>query len=147
MREPFPFNPGYYSHKFKAAGLRYEIAVGLKSGDIVWGYGGLPCGIYNDLRLAREAFVFELVEGEKAFGDKGYGDSRYFILPRDIEGNGHKYVMSRHETVNKRIRHFEVLKQVFRHPIEKHEVCFFAVLNITQLILKYEEPLYSLFDD
>ncbi|EFX70022.1 hypothetical protein DAPPUDRAFT_113096 [Daphnia pulex] len=44
IMEPSPFNPKWYSHKFHGPGLRYELAICIQTGDIVWAYGGLPCG-------------------------------------------------------------------------------------------------------
>ena len=50
---------------------------------------------------------------------------------------------SRHETVNKRMKQFNVLKNCFRHDIEKHGYCFDAIAVITQLaIAKGGEPLF-----
>ncbi len=39
-KEDFPENRRWYSHKFNGPGLRYEIALSIKTGDIVWAYGG-----------------------------------------------------------------------------------------------------------
>ena len=57
IREPSPFNPMWYSHKFNGAGLRYEVAVGLCDEGIVWVNGPFPCGSWPDLRIAREGLV------------------------------------------------------------------------------------------
>lgn len=90
--EPKPFNPDYFSHKFKSAGLRYEFALNIRTGSIVWVHGGHPCGLFSDLRLAREAFVLLMNDGERALADKGYKDSAYFILPNAINTKQHKLV-------------------------------------------------------
>jgi hypothetical protein len=82
--------------------------------------------------------------GERTLADKGYNDSSQFILPNETNPHGHKIIMSRHETVNKRIRQFKVLYHTFRHSLEKHPTCFDAVVNITQLIIEFEEPLFAL---
>ena len=34
--------------------LRYEIALEIKTGHIVWAYGGFPPGEYPDLKIARK---------------------------------------------------------------------------------------------
>lgn len=75
--------------------------------------------------------------------DKGYNDGTYFLLPNETNKHAHKLIMSRHETVNKRIRHFKILKDVYRHPIKKHPTVFHAVVNLTQLIITHGEPLFS----
>ena len=40
-----------YSYKFKKPGLRYEVALCLKTGDIVWINGPYEPGIWNDLQI------------------------------------------------------------------------------------------------
>ncbi len=141
--EPEPFNPGYYSHKFRAAGLRYEIALCIRTGHIVWAHGGYPCGLYTDLVLAREAFILNLKKDEKAMADKVYKDPLSFILPTPQNKGLHGVIMARHEHVNGRIKQFEILNQRFRNQLEKHPIVFHAVVNVTQLMLENGHPLFS----
>ena len=42
--EPTPFDFTWYSHKFRGAGVCYEIAVAIKTGDIVVFNGHFECG-------------------------------------------------------------------------------------------------------
>ena len=79
--EPSPFSAKWYSHKFHGPGLRYELGICIRTGDIVWAYGGLPCGEWSDLRLTRDAFVLGLRPGEKAIADRVYRDPNYFDIP------------------------------------------------------------------
>lgn len=58
--EPFPFDKLWFSHKFHGPGLRYEVGLNIRTGHIVWAFGGYPCGEYSDLTLSREAFVFSM---------------------------------------------------------------------------------------
>lgn len=41
--ERHPFWSGWFSHKFKGPGVRYEVAVCIKTGDVVWINGPFPC--------------------------------------------------------------------------------------------------------
>lgn len=143
IREPRPFDESYFSHKIKSSGLRYEVALSLCSGDIVWVYGSYPCGSYSDLRLARQAYVYQVYDGERTIADRGYPDPVFFILPNKVNRAQHRVVLARHETVNKRLRQFQILSITFRHSLLKHNFVFLAVANITQLILKHEQPLFS----
>ena len=77
--EPSPFNPKWYSHNFHGPGLRYEIGICIRTGHVVWAYGGLPCGEWPDLRLARSHFILKLQAGEKAIADRGYNDQNFLI--------------------------------------------------------------------
>lgn len=145
IEEPKPFNAKWFSHKFRHAGLRYEIGLSLRKGHIVWAYGGYPCGDWPDLKLAREAFVDFLDRGERSMADKGYKDEKYFLLPTVRNSKRHKFIMSRHETVNKRLKQFRVLSETYRHKLSAHKYCFHAVVNLTQLSIVYEEPLFSVY--
>lgn len=141
--EPTPFSPRWFSHKFRGAGLRYEIALCIRTGNIVWKYGGYPCGQYPDLTLARRAYVHRVQPGELTMADKGYTDKKFFLLPTDQNGRLHKKIMSRHETVNKRLKQFNILKNVYRNSLEKHPSVFHAVVNLTQLLIENGQPLFS----
>lgn len=143
INEPAPFSPKWFSHKFNASGLRYEIGLCVWTGHIVWASGGYPCGDWPDLNIAKRFFVHFMDQGEKALADRGYKDPNYFILPKQQYNSRHQRIMSRHETVNKRLKQFNVLCAPFRHDLTKHRICFYSVVNITQLIIKYEQPLFS----
>lgn len=142
--EPSNFNKKWYSHKFKGPGIRYELGLCIRTGSIVWKNGGYPCGEYPDLKLAREAYVLSVNQGEKTMADKGYNDSNFFILPNEVNSRMHKRIMSRHETLNKRIRQFNILSHTYRHDIKKHPMIFHAVVNITQIKIENGEPLFAL---
>lgn len=140
--EPKPFSRLWYSHKFKP-GLRYEIGLNIRAGHIVWSFGGYPCGEFPDLKLSKELYVPSVKKGEKTLADQGYKDSNFFILPNIRNKLAHSRIMGRHETVNKRIRHFLILKKTFRHDRAKHPMVFHAVVNITQIVLENGEPLFE----
>lgn len=147
IEEPKPFDRKWFSHKFKAAALRYEIGLNIRTGHIIWKFGGYPAGSYPDLKLARELYIPSLPPGEKTIADRGYNDTNFFVTPRNEDDYALKIILSRHETVNKRIRQYRVLKNVFRHSLDKHVLCFDAVVNITQLIIKFEQPLFDVLQD
>jgi len=106
IREPTEFSPKWWSHKINGPGLRYEIGLNMQTGDIVWVYGGLPCGQYSDLRLARECYVRAVGEGELTLADDTYKDRRFFIYPSAFPDTvaSQKAFMTRHETVNRRLK-------------------------------------------
>jgi hypothetical protein len=51
INQPTPFWKGWYSHKFKSAGVHYEVAISIQSGDILWIHAQLPCGKFLDLTI------------------------------------------------------------------------------------------------
>ncbi len=141
--EPTPFSPKWFSHKFRGAGVRYEIALNIRTEDIVWTNGGYPCGEFPDLKVAREAYVLSVNPGELTVADRGYNDALFFIQKTARNYEDHGIIMARHETVNKRVKQFKILKYTYRHSLEKHPLVFSAVVNVTQLMLKNGFPLFK----
>lgn len=99
----------------------------------MWVNGGVPCGEYSDLTLGRESFIHCMHDGEFAIADDVYKDQQYFIYPSAYPqvSAWQKNIMSRHETMNKRMKDWACLKKVFRHRVELHPLCFYAVANIS----------------
>ena len=96
----------WYSHKFKKPGVRYEVGVAIKSGDIVWINRPYPCGEYPDLKIFQLALKFELDEDERVEADAGYrGEPKVKAAGPHYTNKCYKKmkkkVASRHKTVNK----------------------------------------------
>jgi len=140
----------WYSHKFKKPGVRYEVGVAIKTGDICWLKGPLPCGEFPDITIFRMALKHDLDENERVEADLGYRGEN----PNSVKTPGPLYtdekyvamksaVASRHETVNKRLKQYGCLTQRFRHGVAQHAACFRAVAVLTQLAIQYGKPLYA----
>ena len=56
-------------------------------------------------------------------------------------------VRARHETINRRFKEWRVLKEVFRHALEKHGVVFMSVANIVQLSLEHQPTWQVEYND
>ena len=153
-------NPNLYSHKFKSAGLRYEVGVHMKLSKIVWINGGVPCGANSDLGIANSALVPILQRAnEKAIADGTYRNDVFLTKLKRESPTGHvrqfnkliSQVLARHETLNRRLKNFSVLSSTFRHGdtlqrrIELHNQCFIAVANLTQLNMCTEPIMVSRF--
>lgn len=146
--EPTPFSPGWYSHKFKGPGLRYEVALGISTGDIVHINGPFPCGNNPDITIFRKKLKQMLRNGEMVEADKGYrGEYDHVRTPVDYETEDERKskstLLARQETVNRRFKQFGALKQVFRHNIMVHRVVFESVVVITQLNINNGEKLFQ----
>ena len=137
----------FYSHKFKRAGYRYEVALCIQTGEIVWINGPFPCGAFSDLTIFRKALKQKLLQAkEKAIADLGYrGEPNTIILPNPMDSKMIQQMKSevraRHEHVNKRFKNFGILKQCFRHDLEKHEAVFTACAVLSQISISCGEPL------
>ena len=55
-------------------------------------------------------------------------------------------IMARQESVNKRMKQFGCLSQIFRHDLAKHGDVVRAVAVITQLSMVNEKPLFEVVD-
>ena len=140
-----PFWKGWYSHKFKGPGLRYEVRPNIMTGQIVWIHGPFPCGEWPDLNIFRVGLKQMLTGGEKVIADLGYqGEPDHVVTPTgDISGMANR-VRGRHEHVNKRFKQWNILHRVFRHQVERHQPAFFAIAVITEVALENGEPLYAI---
>ena len=77
----------FHSHKYKfGSALRYEVAVCIRTGELVWINGPYEPGIWSDLSIFRNALLSELEDGERCEADDGYrGESpKYVKCPASI---------------------------------------------------------------
>lgn len=136
IREPQTFDPKWYSHKFHGPGVRYEIGISINTADIVWLSGPYPCGSYPDISIFNQGMVKGLFQNERVVADNGYKSKRclrssQLRTHRDIQK--HKRIRARHESMNGRLKKFNILNVPFRHSLSKHNMVFFAIANIVQL--------------
>ena len=135
----------FVCHKFKKKpGLRYEVAVCLRTSDIVWINGPHYPGTHNDIAIFQSALIHLLDDGERLEADRGYiGEHPTYIkMPTGIDQNENRQWLdqrhrNRHETVNKRFKVFNCMNSKFRHSMEKHGDCFNCVATLTQLSMDY----------
>jgi hypothetical protein len=148
IQEPRPFDRKWFSHKFKAAGVCYEVGLCIQTGWIVWVNGPYPCGRYPDLRIARDVVVHKLRRGEKILADGGYRDGGiYMETPtglNNLDQKMKKIARSRHETVNSRFKIFGILRKLYRHNLQKHACVFHSIAVITQIAIQSDEPLFQI---
>ena len=137
IQEPSTFDKMWFSHKFKGPGLRYEVAVCIQTGDIVWINGPYKCGRWPDITIFRHRLKALLLPREQVEADKGYrGDEnvRHRKMARSYaELQAKKVARARHETINVRLKKWGILSQVFRHDWNKHFHVFMAVAVLTQI--------------
>ena len=147
IQEPSPFDPKWYSHKFRGPGLRYEIGVCIKTGWIVWVNGPFPAGAWPDREIARSGINRQLENNECYVGDGGYYDGgQWAETPtghNNAEQKMYALARARHETVNSRFKCFGCLSNIYRHPLYRHGTMFHAIANITQLTIMVEQPLFQ----
>jgi len=131
----------WYSHKFKGAGLRYEIAVAIYSDHIVWVNGPFPCGDYSDLKIYKEKGLAEklIAAGERCVADGTY---RHYTVSQKGRGrpswrHQKNRFRARHETVNNRIKIFDCFKHQWRHSHELHGYTVQTAVFLTQISFQF----------
>ena len=100
-------------------------------------------------KIFRDSLIHYLEKDERVEADRGYLglDPEFAKTPagpmrvaekKDLQNT----VRACHETVNKRLKQFEILHQVYRHDVLDHCFVFRAVAVITQLSFDVNEPLF-----
>ena len=145
---PYPHSKKWWSHKFKSSGFRYEVAVCIQTGDIVWINGPFPCGRWPDINIFRRNLIHMLLPGKMVEADEGCRGERRRVRTTKHYASWADYyakkaARARHETCNKRLKQWKILKQVHRHDRDKHASVFAAVAVCTQISLENGEPLYE----
>ncbi|KAL9183038.1 hypothetical protein ACHAXT_004825 [Thalassiosira profunda] len=142
------FDTGWYSHKFNGPGVRYEVGLNIRTGDICWINGPFKAGTCTDPKIFEEGLNLELAEGELVHADKAYRHLRRCSTPYDqafrYERQQSSVVRARHETVNKRLKDFKALSTAFRHPLSKHGDVFRAAGVCVQLSIGRGSPLFHI---
>ena len=139
----------WISHKFKKPAVRYEIGISIQSGDIVWVNGPWRAGRYPDITIFRLGGLKDLLFecGERAEADKGYcGEPSVIDLPNEGPFEmllAKKKARMRHETCNKRFKNWACLNTSFRHGVDLHSDCMYAVAVLTQLTIEDTKPLFD----
>lgn len=137
----------YWSGKKNKHTLKYELVCSFIHPQIVWCNGPFK-GSVHDLTIARSDLIHLLNEGEALLADKAYLGEECFITPHrpartetekqfDAIVNKHR---QRIERINKRIKHFRSVKEIWRHDISLHHFVFIVVTHITNINL-IEKPL------
>lgn len=119
--------------------------------DMSWGYQlvvvtlfgrrrGFPFGEQPDIKIANDLYL-HYAANEITLADKGYRHVPQFKQPTN---SFEKRVLSRHETLNHRIKRFKALGERWRYSLRKHPKVFHAVVNIVQISIDNGENMFSM---
>jgi len=138
------------SHKYVGkSALRYDLGVDILAGNLVWIQGPYSAGKYTDITIFNKVLRNFLEPGERVEADKGYRGHPDKIkcqgnvanLAENWEMQGR--VRARHEMLNRRLKNWGILSQVFRYHIMMHGDVFWACAVVTQLTVENGEPLFK----
>ena len=157
IEEPHPFDTvwskRWFSPKFKGPGLRYEIAISILEGDIVWVNGPFPPGLYNDVQIFEEQGLQSMLEKNERVECDGiyigcdpvYCKSNYGITHAQAGKEIRNRVRARHETGNRRLKIFNYIRdRRSRHGILKHGTMFKACARIVQISIEEGDKLFEI---
>ena len=144
------WNPKWYSHKFEGPGVRYETAINIQTGDIVWTYGPFPAGKWADTRIFNHKLRHNLEDDEMV-----EADSTYMGMPYDVR-MPHNYVnvadqiaksqaLARHETIHRRFKQFGCLGSRFRHDLKLHKLMHQCCVSLVQLSISRREMIFYVY--
>ncbi|KAI2493259.1 hypothetical protein MHU86_21296 [Fragilaria crotonensis] len=144
IEEPTPFDSQWFSHKFRGPGLRYEMAICIQTGDIVWVNGPYKCGKWPDVKIFKSRLMHLLGDDEMVEADRGYrGHNVKARTPDDcvsrVDRLAKTRARARHETVNRRLKQWGSMQHRWRHVRHKHKIAFAAVAVCTQLAFETGE--------
>ena len=88
-----------------------------------------------------------MADGEMYIADRGYQDGYQRAQTPTGESNPFEWtagtIRARHETVNRKFKQWKCLSSTFRHAPHKHGLVMGAIVNITQLVIEEESPLFG----
>ena len=107
-------------------------------------------GIWNDIKVFRDALLLNLAPNERVEADDGYiGEHPQHIkcpagFCNEVDNKAmQSRVRSRQETINKRFKDFAAMNTAWRHAIMDHGDAFRAIAVVLQLAINQGEKLFE----
>ena len=138
----------YYSVKKARHTVKYEVVISMgPTARIIW-FNGAFGGSVHDLTIARRDLLPIMHHSECILADKAYIGENQFVCPFKPPKNEEEKrfnaklhdARSNIERMNKRLKNFNILTQVWRHQLVLHELVFEVICNLVNLML-VDEPL------
>ncbi|OEU05889.1 hypothetical protein FRACYDRAFT_257598 [Fragilariopsis cylindrus CCMP1102] len=143
INEPYPWDRKWYAVKFNGPGVKYNVAIAIHSDNICYASGPHFSG-ESETTIFKENLGTAIPEDEPVEIDGCTGGDQRQMKPQAGDNRKVRKQKSifrgRQETIFSRMKQFNVLNSHFRHnetseehTLYKHQVCFDAILVITQL--------------
>ena len=120
------------------------------TGWICWINGPYIAGDWPDVRISRDYLVNLLPNNERVLSDGGYPGAYHLRPDHGRRGQPMERLKAkaraRHETINSLFKQFGCLLQRWRHPEHLHAKTFWAVVNLTQLKIRFEGVTWQVAD-
>jgi hypothetical protein len=152
-------DPGFCTHKTNSAAFRYEVALAIWQNQIIQVRGPFKAGEWSDKKIFSQdgadyngdftACLKSVVPvGSKGIADGGYsGHNNQLSTPNRYDAEPLKKVKrrarARQETLNARLKSYNILNERFRHGLKWHKAAFEAVCVIVQYEMENGHPLFD----
>ena len=120
------------------------------SGNIVWFNGPYAAGKYPDIEIFCSGLAHWLDEFERAEAENGFiGEAPQKVKCPGCASNPtenqamQNRARSRQETINKRLKNWEILNVMYRHGLMEHGNVFRAIVVTTHIYINGGERLFE----
>lgn len=138
-----------FDRKGGKAGVTYEVALPLFENTVMWFNGPFQPNDGGDAAIFKEGGLQEKIPtGKKVIADKIYkGFDKVALhnsLDTEIVREFKARARSRQESINARLKSFEILHNRFRHGVKNHQPYARAVMVLCVFALENGSPLYNI---
>jgi hypothetical protein len=140
----------FASHKYVGKStLRYELGMSILGGDLVWIQGPYPMGKFTNIKVFNNVLHHFLDPGDQIEANEGYvGHPTKIKCPQNVGNPVEKWAMqarvrARHKMLNRQLKDWGILSQVYPHDIMWHGYVFRACAVVMQLTIDNGEPLFE----
>jgi hypothetical protein len=139
---------GSYKYVGKYA-LRYDLGVDILAGNLVWIQGPYSAGKYTDITIFNKVLRNFLEPGERVEANEGYrGHPVNIKCQGNVANPAENWAMqgrvrARYKMLNRWLKNWGILSQVFRYHIMMHGDVFRACAVVTQLTVENGKPLFK----
>jgi hypothetical protein len=139
----------YYSGKKKRHTIKYEVAVHVRTGRIIWISGPVPGSVHDSTLLQHAGLCSQLLTHELIIGDKGYVGNLRVITPFKSPTTGFEQIFNNYisklriiaEHTFQRIKNFHILKTPWNGDVNLHPFIFYTICKIVAIDVIFK-PVY-----
>jgi DDE superfamily endonuclease len=141
-------NPKNYSYKHNFAGLNYQIVLATWTNRVLYANAGDPSSVH-DMTAIRAEFVDMVPKGCRVIADSGYAgktekEKKIFAIRNHLDDDDVSLfkarARARQEQFNARLKSYKCLSGTFIHGMDRHRMCFAAVLVLLQYAIEDTSP-------
>jgi hypothetical protein len=140
------------SKKFNHGAAKYEIGISIFTAQVVWISGPFRGAEHDMTMLTKGGLLDKVADGKMCVADRGYKSNKPEIkaklsLPNEHDptkiNNFKSWARLRHETLNGRLKFFNILSDTFWHGFDNHKFMFEAVVVIVQYQMDNGSPIFA----